>query len=84
MFGGGIEMDDYTNEQLLLELIRRNGTQPAPKRTEYYGDGWLTCTVGIGKDASVSLTFDKDDLAQLAIEALTCKYVVPLSAFRHM
>lgn len=62
-------LDDFSDEQLLMELVRRNGFQAAPKRTEYYGDGWITCTVGIGKDTSASITMDRDDLKELTVLA---------------
>lgn len=63
-------IETFTDEQLLFELVRRNGFQRAAKRTEYYGDGWVTSTVGIGKDASVSITMDTDDFKQLSALAV--------------
>ena len=63
-------LDMFSDEQLLLELVRRHGFQQAPSRVEYCGDRWLVCTVGIGKDASTSLFMDKDDLKELAVLAL--------------
>ena len=63
-------IETFTDEQLLFELVRRNGFQRAAKKTEYYGDGWVTSTVGIGKDASVSITMDTDDFKQLSALAV--------------
>lgn len=63
-------IETFTDEQLLFELVRRNGFQRAAKKTEYYGDGWVTSTVGIGKDASVSITMDTDDFKQLSALAI--------------
>jgi hypothetical protein len=63
-------IETFTDEQLLFELVRRNGFQRAAKKTEYYGDGWVTSTVGIGKDASVSITMNTDDFKQLSALAI--------------
>ena len=63
-------IETFSDEQLLFELVRRNGFQRAAKKTEYYGDGWVTSTVGIGKDSSVSITMDVDDFKELAVLAV--------------
>ena len=63
-------IETFTDEQLLFELVRRNGFQRAAKRTEYYGDGWVTSTVGIGKDASVNITMEEDDFKELSALAV--------------
>jgi len=63
-------IETFSNEQLLFELVRRNGFHRAATQTEYYGDGWVTSTVGIGKDASVSITMDEDDFKQLSLLAI--------------
>lgn len=63
-------IETFTDEQLLFELVRRNGFQRAAKKTEYCGDGWITSTVGIGKDASVSITMDQDDFKDLSLLAI--------------
>jgi len=63
-------IETFSDEQLLFELVRRNGFQRAAKKTEYWGDGWVTSIVGIGKDSSVSITMDRDDfkaLSELAV-----------------
>ena len=63
-------IETFSDEQLLFELLRRNGFQRAAKKTEYYGDGWMTSTVGIGKDYSVSITMDVDDFKELSVLAI--------------
>ena len=63
-------IETFSDEQLLFELVRRNGFQRAAKRTEYYGEGWMTSIVGIGKDHSVSITMDADDFKELAALAV--------------
>ncbi len=63
-------LNSFTDEQLLMELVRRNGFQKAPQRVEYCGDGWISCTVGIGRDTSVAITMDLDDFTDLAVLAL--------------
>ena len=59
-------IETFSDEQLLFELVRRNGFQRAAKKTEYCGEGWMTSTVGIGEDHSVSITMDADDFKELA------------------
>lgn len=63
-------IDTFSDERLLFELVRRNGFQRAAKRTEYCGEGWMTSTVGIGKDHSVSITMDEDDFKELSVLAV--------------
>lgn len=63
-------IETFSDEQLLFELVRRNGFQRAAKKIEYCGDGLVTSIVGIGKDHSVSITMDRDDfkaLSELAV-----------------
>ena len=62
-------IETFSDEQLLFELVRRNGFQRAPKRVDYCGD-WMTSTVGIGKNHSVSITMDEDDFKELAALAV--------------
>ena len=62
-------IETFSDEQLLFELVRRNGFQRAPKKVEYCGD-WMTSTVGIGKDHSVSITMDADEFKELAAIAV--------------
>ena len=63
-------IETFSDEQLLFELVRRNGFQRATKKTEYCGEGWMTSTVGIGKDHSVSITMDADDFKYLSVLAI--------------
>ena len=65
-----MNLNEYTNEQLLFELVRRQEFQRAPSKVVYCGDGWVSCCIGIGKDTSVSITMDRDDLKDLAALAL--------------
>lgn len=63
-------IETFSDEQLLFELVRRNGFQRAAKRNEYYGDGWITSTVGIGKDTRVNITMDEGDFKELSALAV--------------
>ena len=63
-------IETFSDEQLLFELVRRNGFQRGPKKVEYCGEGWMTSTVGIGKDHSVSITMDADDFKDLSVLAV--------------
>ena len=63
-------IETFSDEQLLFELVRRNGFQRAAKKTEYCGDGWMTSIVGIGKNTSVSITMDADDFKELSVLAV--------------
>jgi len=63
-------IETFSDEQLLFELVRRNGFQRAAKKTEYWGDGWVTSLVGIGKDHSISITMDRDDFKELSMLAI--------------
>ena len=63
-------IETFSDEQLLFELVRRNGFQRAAKKTEYWGEGWVTSIVGIGKDQSVSITMDRDDFKELSVLAV--------------
>ena len=59
-------IETFSDEQLLFELVRRNGFQRAAKWIEYCGEGWVTSVIGIGKDNSVSITMDRNDFKELA------------------
>ena len=63
-------IETFSDEQLLFELVRRNGFQRAAKKTTYCGEGWMTSTVGIGKNSSVSITMDADDFKELSVLAV--------------
>ena len=63
-------IETFSDEQLLFELVRRNGFQRAAKKTEYCGEGWMTSIVGIGKNTSVSITMDTDDFKELSVLAV--------------
>jgi hypothetical protein len=63
-------IETFSDEQLLFELVRRNGFQRAANKTEYCGEGWMTSTIGIGKNHSVSITMDADDFKELSVLAI--------------
>ena len=63
-------IETFSDEQLLFELVRRNGFQRAFKKVKYCGEGWMTSTIGIGEDHSVSITMDADDFKELAALAV--------------
>jgi hypothetical protein len=58
-------LQQFTNEDLLRELIRRNGIVEAPtSRTMHEYEVLL----GIGKDHHCYITFHKDDIEALTSE----------------
>jgi hypothetical protein len=63
-------IETFSDEQLLFELVRRNGFQRAANRTEYVGNDWRTTIIGIGKDTSVSVTMSEDDFKELSLLAV--------------
>lgn len=63
-------IETFSDEQLLFELVRRNGFQRAPAKTEWYGDDWILSTVGVGANHSVSITMNQDDFKELAALAV--------------
>ena len=63
-------IETFSDEQLLFELVRRNGFQRAANRTEYVGNDWMTTIIGIGKDTSVSVTMSDEDFKQLSVLAI--------------
>ena len=63
-------IETFSDEQLLFELVRRNGFQKAAKKTENFGYGWITSTIGIGKNHSASITINVDDFKELSVFAI--------------
>lgn len=63
-------IETFSDEQLLFELVRRNGFQKAAKKTKHFGDGWITSTIGIGKNHSASITINVDDFKELSVFAI--------------
>lgn len=57
------DLTAYTNEDLLRELVRRNGTEQAPRSRTPMPP--IEVTVGIGKDHHCFIAFHPEDLAQL-------------------
>jgi hypothetical protein len=56
-------LESFTDEALLLELIRRNPPSQAPRsRTPHDQDS----VIGIGKDHHCWITFQNEDLAALS------------------
>ena len=62
-------LQDLTEEQLLFELVTRNALNKCPVKTEYYGDDWLDCTVGIGSDNVANIRLTQEDFDALAVLA---------------
>lgn len=48
------KVKDVTSEQLLFELLTREGTMESEERVEFYDD-YLYCGVGVGKDDTASI-----------------------------
>lgn len=59
------DLRDYTDVQLLRELMRRHGHQPAPVQTTYFTPH-REVIVGIGVDHTATLRFDDDALMELS------------------
>ena len=54
-------LEAFTDEALVLELVRRNPPQPAPLTTTIgQGKGWLVATVADGKDHTAFLQIMSD------------------------
>lgn len=62
-------LQDFTDEQLLFELLTRNALSKGPVKTEYYGDDWLDCTLGIGSDNVANIRLTQEDFDTLAVLA---------------
>ena len=60
---------DFTDEQLLFELLTRNALSKAPVKTEYYGDDWLDCIIGLGSDNVANIRLTQEDFDALAVLA---------------
>mgnify|MGYP003506080657 CR=1 FL=1 len=66
-----MSLANFSDEQLLSELIRRNGVTKAPKQRTMRG---LDILVGIGKNHSVWINIEADELDVLrAMEARDVK-----------
>lgn len=59
-----ITLDSASDEQLLLELIKRNGKDQAASRVIRHGE-WYETFVEIGSDYSASLTMSDEDYRAL-------------------
>lgn len=59
-----ITLDSATDEQLLLELIKRNGKDTAATRVVRHGE-WYETLIGIGDDNTAYLTMDDSDYRAL-------------------
>jgi hypothetical protein len=62
-----MSIEKFSDEQLLFELVRRNGFHQVARKTEYFGKGWQTSRIGIGKDHSVAITMNTADLDKLVV-----------------
>lgn len=58
------KVKDVPSEQLLFELIQRNGKVDAPEKTKRYGLHFESL-IAIGKDNTASITLSDDDYGQL-------------------
>ena len=59
------ELSNFTDVQLLTELIRRNGSCEAPTKISLTKGDWKECLVGIGKDNTASIYIDADAIKLL-------------------
>lgn len=60
-----MSIENYTSEQLLMELIRRNGREDAPGKVAYSGE-WFRTQVDIGEVGEAFIMVDADDFRALA------------------
>jgi len=65
-----MSIEKFSDEQLLFELVRRNGFNQVTRKAEYFGKGWQTSRIGIGKDHSVAITMHTEDLDKLVVLGL--------------
>ena len=59
-------MDEYSDIELLAELIRRNqdNTHDAPSKREYFTPHY-DVLIGVGKDHTADITLDHDAMSEL-------------------
>lgn len=62
-------LQEFTDEQLLFELVTRNALNKGPIKTEYYGDDWLDCIVGVGSNNVANIRLTQDDFDALCVLA---------------
>jgi len=62
-------LQNFTDEQLLFELLTRNTLGKGPEKTVYYGDDWLDCVVGVGSDNVANIRLTQEDYDALAVLA---------------
>jgi len=62
-------LQNFTDEQLLLELVTRNTLNKGPIKTVYYGDDWLDCIIGIGSDNVANIRLSQEDFDALTLLA---------------
>lgn len=58
------KVKDVSSEQLLFELLQRNGTQIGPVQSTFVGS-WLASTIGIGNDHTADIRLPEEDLEEL-------------------
>ena len=59
------ELSNFTDVQLLAELVKRNGAYEAPTKISLAKGEWQECLVGIGKDNTASIYIDSDAIKLL-------------------
>ena len=59
------ELSNFTDVQLLAELVKRNGAYEAPAKISLTKGEWQECLVGIGKDNTASIYIDSDAIKLL-------------------
>ena len=64
-------LGNFTNADLVWELLQRNKVMQAPKRIEYYGEGYMISGISLGKDCSADILLHEDDLGYIARSVLT-------------
>lgn len=59
-------LKDYSDTQLLAELISRNQFQPAPTKTQRHGE-WFSSLVGIGDDETAEICLTAEAMQELGL-----------------
>jgi len=62
-------LQEFTDEQLLFELITRNTVGITPSNREYHADDWLDCLIRIGSGSFANIRFTQDDFDALTVLA---------------
>lgn len=63
-------LEQFTDEQLLFELFRRNGVHRYARKEEYRDGDFMTSTVPVGKSIKIAITMGSDEFSELVALAI--------------